>query len=191
MGIWVTLCQTQAYLQCPGSWQAALPRFYTLTAADISGHRENENLHTSRRSWKLATMWSAPLAALELERIRQTRCYVAMNNSCFQPYYCCDGDAGKIAHVQTTEAKPGSRETLSDIGCQYSAHTACTLSNQHLGHEDDDGTYISTVLDVSPAPEAVAELVKCSNVVSKCRVRYSCKAHITTCTELCKCEAAE
>ena len=58
-------------------------------------------------------------------------------------------------------------------------------------HEDDDRTYIATVSDVSPAPEAVAELVKCSSAVSKCMVRYSCKAHILTCTELCKCEEAE
>ena len=58
-------------------------------------------------------------------------------------------------------------------------------------HEDDDRTYISTVSDVSPTPEPVVELVKCSSAVSKCRVRYSCKAHILTCTELCKREAAE
>ena len=58
-------------------------------------------------------------------------------------------------------------------------------------HEDDDGTYIPTVSDVSIAPEAVAELVKCSSAVSKCRVRQSCKVHILTCIKLCKCKAAE
>ena len=58
-------------------------------------------------------------------------------------------------------------------------------------HEDDDRTYMSTVSDISPAPEAVAELVKCNSAVSKCRVRYSCKAHVKTCTELSQCEAAE
>ena len=57
--------------------------------------------------------------------------------------------------------------------------------------ENNDGTYIPTVSDVSPAPEAFAELVKCSSDVSKCRVRYSCKAHIMTCIELCKFEAPE
>ena len=51
--------------------------------------------------------------------------------------------------------------------------------------------YILTVSDVAPPPEAVAELVKCNCAVSKCRVRYSCDIHIKTCTELCKCEAAE
>ena len=37
-------------------------------------------------------------------------------------------------------------------------------------HEDNDGTYIPIVSDVSPAPKAFAELVKCSSAV-----RYSCK----------------
>ena len=46
--------------------------------------------------------------------------------------------------------------------------------------EDDDGIYIPTVSDVSPAPEAVAELVKCSRAVGKCRVRHLCKAYIIT-----------
>ena len=56
---------------------------------------------------------------------------------------------------------------------------------------DNDGTHIPTVSDVSPAPEAFAELVKCSSAVRKCKVRYSCKAHIMICIELCKSEAAE
>jgi len=47
--------------------------------------------------------------------------------SAFQPY-CCDGDACQVAHVQTTETKPGSRETPSYSECYHSAHTACTLT---------------------------------------------------------------
>ena len=42
----------------------------------------------------------------------------AMNSSCFQPY-CSDGDAGKMAHVQATEAKPRSRDTLSFVIIQH------------------------------------------------------------------------
>jgi len=49
-------------------------------------------------------------------------------------------------------------------------------------HDDDDATYISTVSDVPPAPEAVAELVECISTVSMYAVRYSCRAHIMTCT---------
>ena len=51
--------------------------------------------------------------------------------STFQ-HYCCDGGSGKIKHVQTTEAKPGSRENLCYSGCHHSAHTACPLSSEHL-----------------------------------------------------------
>ena len=63
-------------------------------------HRESENLHTSRCSWEFPTMWWAPLVALGLEYIRQIWCYVAMNRSCFHPYFL--PDAGKMSHVQTT-----------------------------------------------------------------------------------------
>ena len=44
---------------------------------------------------------------------------------------CCDGDVGKMVRVHTTEAR--RRESLSYSGCHHSAHTARTLSNQHLG----------------------------------------------------------
>ena len=110
---------------------------------------------------------------------------------------CYDGDAGKIAHVETTEAKPRSRETRPYTGCHHSAHNQTNILTQNtvaeptmldcvgLGlHEDNEGTYISTVSDESSAPEAYAELAKCA-------VRYSCKAHIMTRIELCNCEATE
>ena len=89
-----------------------------------------------------------------------------------------------MAHAHATET--GSRESVSYIGCHHSVYSI------GLGwYKDDDRIYILTVSEVSPAPEAVADLVKWSCAVSKCRVRYSCKAHIMTCKELCKCEAAE
>jgi len=42
---------------------------------------ESENLHATRPFWKPPTIWPAPLAALGLERIHQTRCCVAVNSS--------------------------------------------------------------------------------------------------------------
>ena len=66
--------------------------------------------------------------------------------------YCCAGDAGQMAHVQTTEAKPGSRETLSyqaNIWAQHIVVGPTILDLLGLrGHEDDDGIYISTESDV-------------------------------------------
>ena len=121
----------------------------------------------------------------------------AMNSSWFQPY-CCDGDAGKIAPVQTIEAKPLCRETHSYTRCRHPAHYQTNLCAQNtvaeptmldsveLGwHKDNNGASIPIVSDVSPAPEAFAELIKCSNAV-----RYSCKAHIMIYIHLWKCEAA-
>ena len=100
----MTPCQIQAYQRCPGSWQDKQPyqgviHLLVHTSVDTD-HRESENLHTSRCSWKFPTMWSAPLVALGLECIRQIWCYVAMNRSCFLLYFL--PDAGKMAHVQTT-----------------------------------------------------------------------------------------
>ena len=72
----------------------------------------------------------------------------------------------------------------TNIWAQNTVAEPTTLDCVGLGlHKDNEGTYIPTVSGESPAPEAYAELVKCA-------VRYSCKAHIKTCIELCTCEAA-
>ena len=75
-------------------------------------HRESENLHTSRCFWKFPTMWSAALVALRLECICQIWCYVAMNRSCFLPYFLSDAD--KMAHVQTTVQVSNSCTNILD-----------------------------------------------------------------------------
>ena len=130
-------------------------------------------------SWKLQTISSAPLVTIKLQRIRKSRCYVAVNNP----------TAVTAMHVRwhmfkQLKPKQGATKLFSNSGYHHSAHTACTLSREHLGtghscrthyaktlkdfrwHEDDDGTYVPTVSDVSLEPEAVVELVKCSCAVS-------------------------
>ena len=75
---------------------------HALTGAYITGHRTQGKLKPTY--FKMFLKAPDDVVALRLVRNRQTRCYLAaMNSSCFQPY-CCDGDAGKMAPVQTTEA---------------------------------------------------------------------------------------
>lgn len=190
----------------------ALPEFYSITGADVTGHFNGKGRPTRFNIFKkIGDDVIGALAGLDLGGVsisNFTHWLWEFLLSTLQ-YTFCNSDETQVAYVQTAERKPRHREATSYSRSTPWAYTTCTfpfhvhvwlqdlvaepdlIDPAYLGwRREDDGTYMyaHVVSKVPLAPEAVIKLVNCNCVISTCSGLCSSKAHNLTCTELCKCE---